>query len=49
MSRPLPSAAANANRVVRSEYKWAHIADLTLKTYRRVVQEARAGDWAYTT
>ena len=41
--------AANANRVVRSEYNWAHIADVTLKTYQRVVHEARAGNWAYKT
>jgi glycogen(starch) synthase len=41
--------AENANVVARSEYNWGRIADLTLKTYERVVHEARLGDWAYKT
>ncbi|MFL5734460.1 MAG: glycosyltransferase family 4 protein, partial [Chloroflexia bacterium] len=41
--------AEKASRVARSEYNWGHIADLTLKTYERVVHEAKSGDWAYKT
>ncbi len=39
--------AENANRVVRSEFNWARIADMTLQVYNRAVNEAKAGDWAY--
>jgi glycosyltransferase involved in cell wall biosynthesis len=39
--------AANADRMVRHQYNWARIADMTLQTYKRVVDEAKAGDWAY--
>lgn len=39
--------AANASHVVRAEYNWPHVADLTQQVYRRVVDEACAGDWAY--
>lgn len=37
----------NAGRIVRSQYNWGRIADMTLDVYRRVAEEARAGDWAY--
>jgi glycosyltransferase involved in cell wall biosynthesis len=37
----------NAEGVVRNQYNWHRIADMTLKTYERTVAEARAGDWAY--
>ena len=39
--------AENANRVVRSEFNWARIADMTLQVYNRTLNEAKAGDWAY--
>lgn len=39
--------AEKANRLARSEYNWARIADMTAQVYRRVVEEAKAGDWAY--
>lgn len=39
--------ARNANHVVRAEYNWARIADMTMQVYRRVVDEAKSGDWAY--
>ena len=37
----------NAQRVVRQEYNWHRIAEMTVKTYERVVAEAKASDWAY--
>jgi glycosyltransferase involved in cell wall biosynthesis len=37
----------NAEGVVRNQYNWHRIADMTLKTYERTVAEAKAGDWAY--
>ncbi len=37
----------NAERVVRTEYNWHRIADMTLDTYKKTVAEAKAGDWAY--
>jgi glycosyltransferase involved in cell wall biosynthesis len=39
--------AENAYRVVREEYNWSLIADRTLDVYKRVVNEAKTGDWAY--
>jgi glycogen synthase len=39
--------AENAYRAVREEFNWSLIADRTLDVYRRVVNEAKAGDWAY--
>lgn len=39
--------ARNANHLVRAEYNWARIADMTTQVYRRVVDEASSGDWAY--
>jgi glycosyltransferase involved in cell wall biosynthesis len=39
----------NADRLVREQYNWHRIADLTIDVYRRVIDEARAGDWAYRT
>jgi glycosyltransferase involved in cell wall biosynthesis len=39
--------AANADRVVREQFNWARIADMTVKVYERVAGEASAGDWAY--
>ena len=39
--------AENAQRVVRTEYNWAHIADMTVQTYKRVIDEAGVSDWAY--
>jgi glycosyltransferase involved in cell wall biosynthesis len=39
--------AENANRVVREQYNWARIADMTAKVYDRAAGEASAGDWAY--
>lgn len=39
--------AENANRVVRSQFNWSRIADMTCQVYERVVSEAKAGDWAY--
>ncbi|HYO50346.1 MAG TPA: glycosyltransferase family 1 protein, partial [Chloroflexia bacterium] len=39
--------ARNAERVVRSQYNWGLIADLTVDTYGRVLEAAKAGDWAY--
>jgi glycogen(starch) synthase len=46
-----PRAAAtrvqNAGRVVREQYNWHRIAGMTIDVYRRVCEEATAGDWAY--
>ena len=39
--------ASNAHHAVRAEFNWARIADMTTRVYRRVIDEARAGDWAY--
>jgi glycosyltransferase involved in cell wall biosynthesis len=39
--------ASNANHAVRAEFNWPRIADLTTRVYRRVIDEAREGDWAY--
>jgi glycogen(starch) synthase len=39
----------NANRLVREQYNWQRIAEMTIGVYRRVIEEARAGDWAYRT
>ena len=39
--------ASNANHIVRAEYNWARIADMTTRVYSRVTYEASAGDWAY--
>ncbi|HET9494809.1 MAG TPA: glycosyltransferase family 4 protein [Chloroflexia bacterium] len=48
-----PKASAkrvqNAERVVRKQYNWHHIARMTVDVYRKVVKEAKAGDWAYRT
>jgi glycosyltransferase involved in cell wall biosynthesis len=37
----------NAYREVREEYNWHHIADMTIDVYSRVIEEAKAGEWAY--
>jgi glycogen synthase len=37
----------NAARVVREQYNWHRIADMTVDVYNKTVEEARAGDWAY--
>jgi hypothetical protein len=37
----------NAARVVREQYNWHRIADMTIDVYNKTVEEARAGDWAY--
>jgi glycosyltransferase involved in cell wall biosynthesis len=49
LSHPEWSAARvqNADRIVREQYNWHRIADMTTDVYRRVVDEARAGGWAY--
>lgn len=39
--------ASNANQMVRAEYNWGRIADITTQVYRRVIDEAKSGDWAY--
>ena len=39
--------AENAERVVRTQFNWDLIAGMTVNTYKRVVNEAKAGDWAY--
>ena len=39
--------ASNAGHVARAEFNWARIADQTTRVYRRVADEACAGDWAY--
>ena len=39
----------NADRLVRKQYNWRHIARMTIDVYRTVVKEAKAGDWAYRT
>ena len=39
--------AEAADRVVRAQYNWGRITDMTIQTYNRVVKEARAGGWAY--
>jgi glycogen synthase len=39
--------ARNAERVVRSQYNWGLIADLTVDAYSKVLEAAKAGDWAY--
>lgn len=39
--------ARNADRVVRSEYNWHRVADMTTRVYERVVAEAKAGEWAH--
>jgi glycogen(starch) synthase len=39
--------AENANRVVRTLYNWDRVAGMTADVYKRVVSEAKAGDWAY--
>ena len=39
--------AANAEQVVRTQFNWDLIAGMTVATYQRVVEEAKAGDWAY--
>jgi glycogen(starch) synthase len=37
----------NAARVVREQYNWHRIADMTVDVYNKTVEEAKAGDWAY--
>ena len=37
----------NAARVVREQYNWHRIANMTVDVYNKTVEEARAGDWAY--
>lgn len=37
----------NAARVVREQYNWHRIADMTIDVYNKTVEEAKAGDWAY--
>jgi glycogen(starch) synthase len=37
----------NAERIVRTLYNWQRIAEMTIKTYERIVTEAKASDWAY--
>lgn len=37
----------NAERVAREQYNWHRIADMTRAVYERVINEAKAGDWAY--
>ncbi|HUP28239.1 MAG TPA: glycosyltransferase family 4 protein, partial [Chloroflexia bacterium] len=39
--------AANAERVVRSQFNWDLIAGMTVDVYKRVATEAKAGDWAH--
>ncbi|MEO6457189.1 MAG: glycosyltransferase family 4 protein [Chloroflexia bacterium] len=39
--------AEKAEQVVRTQFNWDLIAGLTVETYKRVVEEAKAGDWAY--
>jgi len=39
--------AENAAQVVRTQFNWDLIAGMTVETYKRVVEEAKAGDWAY--
>ncbi len=41
------SRAQSADHVARTLYNWGRVADMTLDVYRRVVAEAKAGDWAY--
>jgi glycosyltransferase involved in cell wall biosynthesis len=37
----------NAARVVREQYNWHRIADMTIDVYNKTVEDAKAGDWAY--
>ncbi|MBF6612335.1 MAG: glycosyltransferase family 4 protein [Chloroflexi bacterium] len=41
------SRAQSADHVARTLYNWGRVADMTLDVYKRVVAEAKAGDWAY--
>jgi glycosyltransferase involved in cell wall biosynthesis len=40
--------AANANRMVREYYNWDRIALMTRAVYERIVHEAQASTWAYS-
>ncbi len=39
--------AEAAQRVAREQYNWQLVAGMTLDVYKRVVEEACAGEWAY--
>jgi glycosyltransferase involved in cell wall biosynthesis len=43
------SRVQNADRVAREQYNWHRIAGMTIDVYRKIVQDAMAGDWAYRT
>jgi glycogen(starch) synthase len=47
LQHPKWSAARveNAYRVVRERYNWEHIAQMTAKVYRQVIDERRVTDW----
>jgi len=39
----------NAEKIVREQYNWHRIANMTVDVYNKTIQEAKGGDWAYRT